>query len=61
MSKGQELRQNEPAITARSATAYADFLLPHLQPNMVVLDCGCGSAAISIGLAEAVPAGQVIG
>jgi ubiquinone/menaquinone biosynthesis C-methylase UbiE len=28
---------------------------------MLVLDCGCGEATISIGLSEAVPAGRVVG
>ncbi len=28
---------------------------------MVVLDCGCGTATITLGLAEAVPAGRVVG
>jgi ubiquinone/menaquinone biosynthesis C-methylase UbiE len=28
---------------------------------MAVLDCGCGAATITIGLAEAVPTGQVVG
>jgi ubiquinone/menaquinone biosynthesis C-methylase UbiE len=51
----------ERAIAARSAALYADFLLPHLRPDMVLLDCGCGQATISIGLAEAVAAGHVIG
>jgi ubiquinone/menaquinone biosynthesis C-methylase UbiE len=51
----------ERAITARGAALYAGFLLPHLRPDMVVLDCGCGQATISIGLAEAVAAGRVIG
>jgi ubiquinone/menaquinone biosynthesis C-methylase UbiE len=51
----------ESAITARGAAVYADFLLRHLRPDMVVLDCGCGPATISMGLAEAVRAGQVVG
>jgi ubiquinone/menaquinone biosynthesis C-methylase UbiE len=49
------------AIRARGAAVYADFLLPHLQSDMLVLDLGCGRATISIGIAETVPNGQVIG
>jgi ubiquinone/menaquinone biosynthesis C-methylase UbiE len=49
------------AINARGAEIYADFLLPHLRPDMAVLDCGCGQGTITMGLAEAVPAGHVIG
>jgi ubiquinone/menaquinone biosynthesis C-methylase UbiE len=51
----------ERALEARSAEVYAGFLLPHLRPDTVVLDCGCGEGAIAMGLAEAVPAGRVIG
>src|ERR1700730_17300574 len=60
---GKEQRRSriEAAIKTRGAHVYAGFLLPHLRPNMVVLDCGCGEATIAIGLAEAVPAGRVVG
>jgi len=51
----------ESAIKARGADVYAGFLLPHLRPDMAVLDCGCGEATITIGLAEAVPNGRVVG
>ena len=51
----------ESAIRARSAAVYADFLLPHLQSDMIVLDLGCGRATISIGIAETAPNGQVVG
>jgi hypothetical protein len=40
----------ERAITARGAALYAGFLLPHLRPDMVVLDCGCAQATISTSL-----------
>ena len=50
----------ETAIKRRGAKVYAGFLLPHLQPDMIVLDCGCGEATISLGLAEAVAEGRVI-
>jgi SAM-dependent methyltransferase len=51
----------EAAIEARGADIYAGFFLPHLRPDMVILDCGCGEATISIGLSKAVPAGRVVG
>ncbi len=51
----------ERALQSRSAEVYAGFLLPHLRPDMVVLDCGCGEGAIAIGLSEVVPRGRVIG
>ena len=45
----------------RGADVYAGFLLRHLLPDMSVLDCGCGEATITLGLAEAVPNGRVVG
>jgi SAM-dependent methyltransferase len=49
----------EEELVARSAGDYADFLIPHLTPQSQVLDMGCGSGTISLGLAEV--AGHVIG
>jgi ubiquinone/menaquinone biosynthesis C-methylase UbiE len=46
-------------LVARNAVDYADFLIPHLTPDAHVLDMGCGSGTISLGLAEI--AGRVIG
>src|SRR5262249_44921952 len=46
---------------ARSATRNAAFFLPHLRPGMSILDIGCGPGAITIGLAEVVAPGAVIG
>jgi ubiquinone/menaquinone biosynthesis C-methylase UbiE len=51
----------ESAIKARGADVYAGFLLPYLRPDVAVLDCGCGKATITFGLAEAVPDGLVVG
>jgi ubiquinone/menaquinone biosynthesis C-methylase UbiE len=45
----------------RHATQQAAFFLPHLHPGMTLLDCGCGPGAITLGLAEAVAPGQVVG
>jgi SAM-dependent methyltransferase len=53
--------QIKAAIEARGADVYAGFLLSHLRPDMVVLDCGCGKATIAIGVCDAVPAGRVVG
>lgn len=41
----------EALVNSRSATVYADFLLPHLDGESHLLDLGCGDGAISIGLA----------
>jgi SAM-dependent methyltransferase len=38
----------------RSAQIYADFLLPHLTSGTRLLDVGCGSGELSLGLAAAV-------
>jgi ubiquinone/menaquinone biosynthesis C-methylase UbiE len=39
----------------------AGFLTPYLKTGMDLLDCGCGPGTITIGLAEAVSPGQVVG
>jgi ubiquinone/menaquinone biosynthesis C-methylase UbiE len=60
---GQEATQNDlqAAIKLRGADVYASFLIPHLRPGATVLDCGCGAGTITLGLAEAVPEGHVVG
>jgi ubiquinone/menaquinone biosynthesis C-methylase UbiE len=47
--------------TERTAANRAGFLLPYLQSGMRLLDCGCGPGSITVGLAEAVTPGQVVG
>ena len=39
-------------ILNRNAADYADFLLPYLARKMVLLDGGCGSGTITVGLAD---------
>ncbi len=46
---------------ARTAANSAGFLLPHLRPDMRVLDCGCGPGSITLGLAGVVAPGVVVG
>jgi ubiquinone/menaquinone biosynthesis C-methylase UbiE len=60
---GQKATQNDlqAAIKLRGADVYAGFLIPHLRPGATVLDCGCGAGTITLGLAEAVPEGHVVG
>jgi len=49
----------EAALAERRATDYADFLIPCLKPDFRMLDVGCGSGTITLGLAES--AGHVVG
>jgi ubiquinone/menaquinone biosynthesis C-methylase UbiE len=51
----------EDELARRSATNEGAFFLPHLRPGMRLLDIGCGPGSISLGLAEAVAPGEVIG
>lgn len=45
----------------RTAQVQGAFFLPYLQTGMSLLDCGCGSGTITIGLAAVVAPGHVIG
>ena len=51
----------QESYTSREAAQVAAFLLPHLRPGMTLLDCGCGPGALTLGLAEAVAPGRVVG
>jgi ubiquinone/menaquinone biosynthesis C-methylase UbiE len=44
----------EEQLATRSAAVYADFLLPHLRSDTSLLDVGCGSGSITLGLAPQV-------
>ena len=44
----------------RTAARDAAFFLPHLRSGMNLLDCGCGTGSITVGLAETVAPGQVV-
>jgi len=45
----------------RIASTSAGFLFPYLRPGMRLLDCGCGPGSVTIGLAEVVAPGEVVG
>ena len=48
-------------MATRTARSHAAFFLPKLKPGMSVLDCGCGPGTVTIGFAEVVAPGQVVG
>lgn len=45
----------------RTADRQAAFVRPHLRSGMTLLDLGCGPGTITIGLADAVAPGRVVG
>jgi ubiquinone/menaquinone biosynthesis C-methylase UbiE len=49
------------AVFARRTGEVAAFLLPHLQPGMRLIDCGCGPGSITVDLAQVVAPGAAIG
>lgn len=44
-----------------TAEANAGYLLPHLKPGHRLLDFGCGTGTVSVGLADAVKPGEMHG
>ena len=58
MGYSEEFRQ---LLNRRSVESHAFHLLPHLKPDMRVLDFGCGPGTLSVGLAKAVEPGEMHG
>ena len=54
-------RSFEAQLEERTASVDAAFLLPHLRSGMRVLDVGCGPGTITLGLAQSVAPGEVVG
>ena len=48
-------------MSRRTAESHAAFFLSQLKPGMRLLDCGCGPGGITMGLAEQVRPGEVVG
>jgi ubiquinone/menaquinone biosynthesis C-methylase UbiE len=57
----RENRSFETQLEERTASVSAAFLLPQLRSGMRILDVGCGPGTITLGLAEAVAPGEVVG
>jgi len=49
------------SMVRRSASGEARFFLPYVQPDMSLLDCGCGPGTITVDLAQITALGKVIG
>jgi ubiquinone/menaquinone biosynthesis C-methylase UbiE len=45
----------------RTLESHGAFFIPYLRPGMAVLDCGCGQGSITLGIAEKVSDGTVVG
>jgi ubiquinone/menaquinone biosynthesis C-methylase UbiE len=48
-------------MAQRTAETHAAFFIPHLKPGMSLLDCGCGPGTITLGFAELLAPGEVVG
>ncbi len=48
-------------FSQRTAEVNAGFFLRHLRPGMNLVDCGCGTGSITVGLAQAISPGEVTG
>jgi ubiquinone/menaquinone biosynthesis C-methylase UbiE len=48
-------------VGRRTLESHGAFFIPHLQPGMQVLDCGCGPGSMTMGIAVRVGRGSVIG
>jgi ubiquinone/menaquinone biosynthesis C-methylase UbiE len=48
-------------VSRRTLESHGAFFIPHLRPGMAVLDCGCGPGSITLGIAERVGHGTVVG
>ncbi len=48
-------------VSRRTLESHGAFFIPYLRPGMAVLDCGCGPGSITLGIAERVGHGTVVG
>jgi ubiquinone/menaquinone biosynthesis C-methylase UbiE len=48
-------------MAKRTLASHGAFMMAYLSPGMRVLDCGCGPGTITLGIAERVSPGSVVG
>lgn len=58
---GYESALTQKLHVSRTANKQASWFLPYLQSGMSLLDCGCATGSITVGLAAVVAPGQVTG
>ncbi len=58
---GYDAADVQRSYTNRDAVQVANFLVPHLSEGKSVLDCGCGPGPLTLGFAELVTPGRVVG
>ncbi len=48
-------------MARRTIESHGEFFLPYLTPGVSVLDCGCGPGSITLGIANRIGNGRVVG
>jgi ubiquinone/menaquinone biosynthesis C-methylase UbiE len=56
MAYNEHFKGEDPSVTKfygnRTILTSCSYLLPHLKPNMAILDVGCGPGTITAGLSK---------
>lgn len=48
-------------MTSRNVEVHGAFVLPYLKAGLSLIDCGCGPASLTVGFAERLKPGRVVG